>query len=131
VTIAPALGAVLRALLARAGSARPATPAAPDVRPPGAHDWRAFGEAALGVGRAVLDVVEDRASAGDVETIADAALAAGLSALPGAAVFAAYAPAVVALIAEGVAAGRIRPDRNPIADAQTRASDETRGRWLR
>lgn len=90
----------------------------------------AFASSAEDVAAALADIAAGHATSADVETIADDVIVEALSLTPGAAVFAQFAPAVVALVVEAAMSGAIKPSQNPISEGQTTPPATTHGQWV-
>ncbi len=72
-------------------------------------DAIAFAGAAQSVASAHLDLAQGHPTTGDIETIADVTVQEALSLVPGAGVFADFAPEIINAIIVGFATGAIKP----------------------
>ena len=125
-TIASAVEALAADLLAAAGASNAATTATRSAA-------SLTGAQARALALVVARVVDGSAGVADAETVADTIIEVALSA-QAPVVAALVGPAAIALadlVIERLAAGEIRFDPNPVADAQTRASSQTHGHWQR
>jgi hypothetical protein len=95
-----------------------------------AGDVRAAAQALPALTAALHRIVHGTATLADGETVADDALTALAFVAPETAVFDAIAKVALALGVAAIEAGIIKPDPNPVADAETAASPETQGHYI-